>query len=260
MHIKILDTKVSALTTEELLKSLAETIRRRDRAVVGSGNVHAFNLARRLPWFREFLNRADMVRLDGFGIRLGAAILGQRTPPRSTWADFGWALAAMCASQGFRLFFFGGQPGIAETAAQRLTTAFPQLQVAGTQHGFIDVSPDAHDNTELIARINERETDILVVGLGMPKQERWIRTHRDDLQAPVIMTGGAVFEYLAGTTRRAPGWMHHHGLEWLFRLLQNPRRLWHRYLVGNPTFLWHVLWSRWQDAATKGRQHPLNDD
>jgi N-acetylglucosaminyldiphosphoundecaprenol N-acetyl-beta-D-mannosaminyltransferase len=242
--VRILRTKVSLLDGRGLLDAIATFVDERQPAVVASGNVHAYNIACSQPWFREFLNRAELVRLDGAGVSLAARLLGYAPPARSTWADFGWSLAEHAAARGDRLFLFGGKPGVAEAAARRLRECNPSLCVVGIQHGYLDFKKDSKENRDLIEALNVSSADILIVGLGMPLQERWISENRHRINIPVIMTGGGVFDFLSGRVRRAPRWMLDHGMEWLFRLCIEPYRMWRRYLIGNPLFVLRVLGQR----------------
>jgi N-acetylglucosaminyldiphosphoundecaprenol N-acetyl-beta-D-mannosaminyltransferase len=212
--------------------------------MVLSGNVHSFNLAYRQSWLRAFFNQADVVRLDGAGVRLGAWILGHQTPNRMTWADFAWDLAEFAAPRGFTFFFLGARPGVADKAAANLKARYPDLCIVGTHHGYFDKTPGSAENEAVIEQINAVKPNILIVGFGMPLQERWLMENWDRIDANVALTGGAVFDYVSGELQRAPRWMTENGLEWLGRLLIEPRRLWNRYLIGNPLFLWRVLKQR----------------
>lgn len=214
------------------------------RGMVLSGNVHSLNLAYRQAWLRLFMNHADLVRLDGAGLRLGARVLGHPTPPRATWADFAWQLAAFAEPRGFTFFFLGGRPGVAEKAAARLRERHPDLQIVGTHHGYFDKTPGSPENEAVVHAINAVKPNILIVGFGMPIQERWLMENWDRIDANVALTAGAMFDYVSGELRRGPRWMTDHGLEWLARLIIEPRRLWKRYLIGNPLFLWRVLKQR----------------
>ena len=240
-HIRILGTKLSLLDTGGLLGAVREFVDTGRKATIASANVLSLNTAWENPWFRKFLNESDVVRLDGFGVRLGAGLLGYRTPARSTWADFGWDLASFAEQHGCRLFLFGGKSGVAAAAGVRLTERYPDLRIVGSHHGYIDLERGTEENDSLVRQVNASGADILIVGLGMPRQERWVVENRADINASVVMTGGGVFDFLSGKTRRAPRWMLDHGLEWLFRLFLEPRRMWRRYLVGNPLFLLRVL-------------------
>jgi N-acetylglucosaminyldiphosphoundecaprenol N-acetyl-beta-D-mannosaminyltransferase len=250
---KLLGVKLTLCDKSELLGSIENWIRDGERAIVLSGNVHAFNLAYGHPWLRQFMNRADVVRLDGAGLRLGARILGASTPPRMTWADFAWDLAGFVESRGFACFFLGARPGVAEKAAARLKERFPGISIVGTHHGYFDRSPGSPENEALIGQINAARPDILIVGFGMPLQEQWLRENWERIDANVVFTGGAVFDYISGELDRAPGWMRDRGLEWLGRLAIEPRRLWRRYLIGNPLFLWRVLKQRLGLLRSAGR-------
>lgn len=237
----VLGVPVDALTSSQLLTELAQRIDNRERGQVLHVNVHGMNFARDLPWFREALCRADLVFCDGTGVMLGARILGRRIPQRITGADWMWDLAASAADQGWRLFLLGGREGVAERAAGRLRGRFEGLQIVGTHHGYFDHTRGSEESGAVVARINAAAPDILVVGFGMPLQERWLTENWDELDVCIGLTGGAVFDYVAGDLLRAPPWMRSIGLEWLGRLLIEPRRLWKRYLVGNPRFMLRVL-------------------
>lgn len=242
--ICILGAKLSSLSGGELLKVMKHAIESGRRVLIASGNAFSFNLAYEQPWYRQFLNNADYVRIDGDGLRLAARILGHRVPRRSTWADFGWDVGAFCSAHGYRAFLLGGRPGVADAAAARLQDRYPDLQIAGTAHGYLPLGQGAAEEDALIARINASGAHLLIVGLGMPLQERWLTAAQSRLQVPVLMTAGGVFDFVSGRVPRAPRLLRDHGFEWLYRLCIEPRRLWRRYLIGNPVFLARVLRQR----------------
>jgi N-acetylglucosaminyldiphosphoundecaprenol N-acetyl-beta-D-mannosaminyltransferase len=145
-------------------------------------------------------------------------------------------------------YFFGGAPGIADRLAGRLSARFPGLKVAGTcSPPFRPLTPD--EDAELIERIDAANPDIVWVGLSTPKQERWMAAHVGRLKAPALVGVGAAFDFHAGVKRQAPRWMQRNGLEWAFRLGTEPRRLWKRYLVNNPSFVWQVARARLRRAT-----------
>lgn len=240
----IVGVRVHPLTVAQLHAALAATIDGGRRARVLNVNVHALNLAQREPWLRAFLNEGEIVFCDGAGVQLGARLLGHAIPERITYADWLWQLAAFGAARGDRFFFLGARPGVAERAAANLRARFPGLQVVGTQHGYFDKAPGHAENEAVVAAINEKRPHVLLVSFGMPLQEQWLQENWARLQVNVALTGGAALDYAAGELRRGPAWMTDNGLEWLARLLIEPRRLWQRYLVGNPLFLWRVLRQR----------------
>jgi N-acetylglucosaminyldiphosphoundecaprenol N-acetyl-beta-D-mannosaminyltransferase len=243
-RFRILGVSVDAVTVDELQRRLEQMVRDGEHSLVLNVNVNALNLASTLPWLREFYNTASLVFCDGAGVMLGARILGHRIPQRITYADWMWQLAEFAELRGLSLFFLGARPGVAEEAAARLRQRFPDLNIVGTHHGYYDKSAASADNAAIIDSINAVRPDVLIVGFGMPLQERWLMENWDRIQARVALTGGAAFDYVSGMLRRAPRWMTQHGLEWLGRVLIEPRRLWRRYLVGNPSFLWRVLEQR----------------
>jgi len=239
--IHLLGVRIHALTLDQLLAFIETTVQANRRAIVANVNVHALNLAYEQPWFRDFLNRSELVFCDGFGVKWAARWVGGHLPERLTYADWTWRLAEVAEPRGLTFFFLGARPGVAERAAESLKQRFPRLLVLGAQHGFFDKTPGSPDNETALRAINAARPNILILGLGMPVQERWLLENWERVEANVALTGGAVFDYVSGEVRRGPRWMTDHGLEWLARLLIEPRRLWKRYLIGNPLFLMRVI-------------------
>lgn len=236
---------------QQLLLVITDAIQHHRHLPIMHVNVHAINMAQDDAAFRTILNDAPVVFCDGFGVRLGARILGHRVPPRFTLPDWGWDLAALSEQHGWTLFLLGDEPGVAEQAVLRFHERHPRLQVVGTFHGFFDKQPDTTENAAVIAAINAVRPNILILGFGMPLQERWLAENWSQLDADVAITGGAAIRYIAGVTRRGPPWMTRFGLEWLARLVIEPRRLWRRYVLGNPRFLWLVVSQRLRDRTSQ---------
>ena len=165
-------------------------------------------------------------------------------PFRYVLTDWISLLAAECVRGHLSLFLLGARPGVAEKAGDYLIKQFPGLNVAGIHHGYFDKSFECPENEVVLRAIEASKADILLVGLGMPIQERWLMENWDRLNISVALPVGALFDYLAGEIPRAPHWMTDHGLEWLGRLIIEPRRMWRRYLLGIPHFLWLVLKQR----------------
>jgi len=243
-HTEVLGVRVSTITVAQLHRRIRKCIDQRQRALVLNVNASCLNLACERPWLRAFLNGADIVFCDGAGVMLAARILGRPIPERITYADWVWQLARFAEAEGFTLFFLGARPGVADDAARRLRERFPGLRIVGTYHGYFDKTPGSAENQTVVWTINASDPNILVVGFGMPLQERWLMENWHSLTANVALTGGAVFDYASGGLRRAPSWMTKNSLEWLGRLIVEPRRLWKRYLIGNPLFLYRVLKQR----------------
>lgn len=248
--IEILGVRVDRLTRTELLERVSAAVHSGGRAQVMYANVHVLNTAYVDGELRRLLNRSDLVYCDGAGVRMAARLLGQHLPDRMTGADWIHDLCLLCQKQGLRLYFLGGEAGIAALAAEKLCERYPGLPVAGTHHGYFEhFGPE---NEQVIAQVNASQADILLVGFGTPVQERWIALNFQALQVPVVWAVGALVDFVAGKQRRAPNWMLAHDLEWLGRLAAEPRRMWRRYLVGNPLFFYRVIKQRaglWHRAS-----------
>jgi N-acetylglucosaminyldiphosphoundecaprenol N-acetyl-beta-D-mannosaminyltransferase len=197
--------------------------------------MHGIVEAQRDPAFKEALNSTDLVVPDGMPLvwlgRRGGCHLRRRV----YGPDLMLAFCEQTAARGYRHFFYGGEPGVPERLAESLKRRFPPMEVCGTfSPPFRPLDPE--EDQEIATMICRAAPDVLWVGLGTPKQERWMCEHRDKLNVPAIVSVGAAFDLLSGRRNQAPGWMREHGLEWLFRLVQEPRRLWRRYLVGGVQF------------------------
>jgi N-acetylglucosaminyldiphosphoundecaprenol N-acetyl-beta-D-mannosaminyltransferase len=239
--VAILGVRVDEVYLDDLLEYIFETIRSGRKAVISNVNVHAINIAVETAWFREFINRSQVVFCDGFGVKWAARFLYGRELQRFTPPDWFDPLADGCARQSFSMFFLGTRQDVIERAAAVLTKKYPALNIVGVHHGFFEKNPASSGNQDVLDAINRVCPDILVVGFGMPMQEKWILDNWDQLQVQVAIPVGAFFDYLAGEVVRAPRWMTDHGLEWLGRLLIEPRRLWKRYVFGNLRFLGRIL-------------------
>lgn len=211
-------------------------------------NPNTVNLTFRDPAFVATLACADLRLADGFGIRIAARRQGVRVPAILNGSDFNAAVLRRAAARGWPVFLLGGQGPVAERAAQRLSERIAGLRVVGTQHGFFtDGESDA-----VVDRVRASGASVLMVALGQPRQEQWLARHLERTGARVGLGVGGFLDFSAGAVRRAPAWMNRAGLEWTYRLAQEPRRLAHRYLIGNPVFLARVL----RPAARNGKLAP----
>lgn len=247
--VEILGVRVHPLTVDQLHNAMAGLIDTDSHALVLHVNVHGLNLAAENPWMREFLNQAEIVFCDGAGVILGARLLGRHIPERITYADWMWQLAEFAAPRGYTFYFLGARPGVAKAAAERMTERYPNLKIVGVRDGYFNKATHHPENEDVVSDINRMRPNILIAGMGMPLQEQWLRDNWDRIDANIALTGGAVFDYLSGELQRAPAWMTNNGLEWLGRLFIEPRRLWQRYLVGNPLFFGRILRDRITNRA-----------
>lgn len=232
----VLGLRVSALTAAELVATVIGWTKTRVTHVAVGVNAHVCNLAAADPHFRKHLVAADLCYADGQAVVWAGRLLGNPLPERIATTDLIYPLAEACAEAGKRMYLYGAAPGVAERAAEMLQERTPGLSVA-THHGFTTEEQMA----ELIADIRGHKTDILLVGLGDPLQQNWITAHREEVAVPAILSCGGLFDWTSGSHHRAPSWMIAAGLEWLWRLVLEPRRLAARYLLGNPKFVGHVV-------------------
>ncbi len=205
-------------------------------------NVHGMNLAHDDPAFREQLQRADLVFCDGFGVKWGARLAGVEVPHRLTPPDWIARFAAATSDARHSVFALGDEAGVAAAFQARLCREHPGYLDAGSAHGFFAL--DGADSDAMVEHINASGATHLLLGLGMPRQEKWLAANAARLTVRTAITVGALFRWHAGIEQRAPAWMTDHGLEWLARLARHPIRHFQRYVVGNPRFLLRVLRSR----------------
>ncbi len=229
---------VHGFMLHELLDWMIKTVMSQQRATVYYANAHAINLAQTHPDFRRALNAAQVVFCDGYGVWLAARWLGHPLPQRFTPPDWIEQLANRCATQGYSMMLLGARSGIAQQAAERLMQQAPGLTASAMQ-GYFD--PCGRENDQVIDAVNASGAQVLLVGMGMPQQELWIHQNRSRLNANLVLSVGALLDYLAGSIKRGPRWLTDSGFEWLTRLYYEPARLWRRYVLGNPQFLWLVL-------------------
>lgn len=208
--------------------------------VVGP-NAHLVTLAERDDRFADAMRDADLAVPDGISVVLAARLLRTAIPERVTGGDFMERMCAEAARYGFRLFFLGGLPGAATMAANQLRLRYPGLVICGAFCPPVGFEKDPAELLRIRKEISAAAPDLLCVAFGAPKQEIWMQKNRDQLPVGAMMAVGAAFDTQAGLRRRAPGWCQDAGLEWLFRLLMEPRRLWRRYLIGNALFTLLVL-------------------
>lgn len=202
--------------------------------------MHGIMEAQRDPAFKRILNAADLLVPDGMPLVWLARWRGLPLQRRVYGPELMSSFCEQTVTSGYRHFLYGGEPVVTERLANSLGERFPGLLIAGTYSPPFRPLTEAEEN-EIVERLNASAVDVLWVGLGTPRQERWMHIHRDRLQVPVIVGVGAAFDFHAGVKKQAPEWMRENGLEWLFRLLQEPRRLWRRYLVYGAEFIFRMI-------------------
>lgn len=240
LSFPILGVFVHAIQIPEAVAQMEEWITSRGKArYVAVTGMHGVTEAQHDPAFRNVLNSADLVVPDGMPLVWIARLKGHKLKRRVYGPELMLSFFEQTKGKGYRHFFYGGAPGVAERLVQRLQQQFPGMSVAGVYcPPFQPLS--CEEDAEIIAQINSTKPDVLWVGLSTPKQELWMHAHREKLNVPVLIGVGAAFDFNSGVKKQAPIWMREHGLEWLFRLLQEPRRLYRRYLGYGSEFLIYV--------------------
>lgn len=218
--------------------------------------VHGVMEARKDLEFRRILNGAAMNLPDGMPMTWVGRLRGFRLMDRVFGPDFVTAVCRLSVKRGFRNFFYGGQPGVAQLLSETLKSRFPGLQVAGTcTPPFRSLT--RQEEYELVAQVLHSRPHILWVGLSTPKQERFMAQYFRSFNVPLMVGVGAAFDFHTGRVRDCSSWLKRAGLQWLHRLMQDPKRLWKRYLLNNPAFIWQIFWQlagvRAKASTTIGR-------
>lgn len=249
--IEVLGVPVAKLHWQQALAEIERIYDGDSPELVAYANAHTLNLAVSDPSYKELLRGAALVLNDGAGIALAARVKGDRFPANLNGSDFNPQILGLAAVKGWPVFLLGAKPGVAERAAAAMMARYPTLDVVGTRHGYWPTGGEP----DVAAAIRATGASLLMVALGNPLQERWLAEHLEQTGARIGIGVGAFFDFAAGEVPRAPAWMNRLGIEWVFRLLQEPRRLWRRYVVGNPLFLARVLRDRVSPlAASRNRE------
>lgn len=205
-------------------------------------NVNSINLSFSNSDFVHTINNADRVFADGSGVRLAARRFGVGLKDNVNGTDFLPPLCEQASRKGLSVYLLGAAPGVAEAAAKNLVEEYPDLIIAGVHHGYFDHFGEG--SKDVIDQINHSSADIVLLALGSPIQEAWLHQHRPLLKARCALAVGGLFDFFSGNIPRAPVWMRELGIEWVWRLLQDPKTKWQRYILGNPYFLARVYLSR----------------
>lgn len=208
-------------------------------------NPDCVNIARRNAGYRSLVNRADLALPDGIGMRIAANLLGTRFKQNVNGTDLFPRLCERLAKRGASLYLLGAKPGITDQVAAWLAKHHPGVRLAGHQHGYFDTA----QTDQVVASIRASQADVLLVAMGVPMQERWIEEHATNCGVRVALGVGGLFDFVSGRIPRAPIWLRELGLEWTYRLIQEPARMWRRYLVGNFSFLVAIAMQRWIGSA-----------
>ncbi len=217
----ILGVKVASLTMEQAVKTAEEFIQSKSPRLIATANAEMIMRATQDEELKEILNTADLVVPDGAGTVWASNYLGVKMPERVAGFDLVHALFADAPAKKYRIFFFGSAPGVAQKAKAKAEADFPGIQIVGVRNGFFT----ADDEAEIIAQIKAAKPDLLLAALGVPKQEKWLKQHMNEIGCPLNIGVGGTFDVMAGVMKRAPLWMQKAKLEWLFRGMLQPKRI-----------------------------------
>jgi N-acetylglucosaminyldiphosphoundecaprenol N-acetyl-beta-D-mannosaminyltransferase len=247
---------IDPVTRSEALDRIAGLVAARDGGTVFTPNVDHVVLADEVDAFREAYAAASLSLVDGMPLLWAARLLGHAVPEKVSGSDLLKPLVERAANERWRVYLFGGAPGVAERAAAKLTFEFPGLRIAGADGPQVDLSAPREARMEAVRRIQGSRPDLVLVALGGFKAELWSFEMAEALRPAVLVGVGAALDFVTGAQRRAPAWMSSAGLEWLHRLASDPRRLARRYLLRDPKFAPLVLRLLW-DALARGRRTGL---
>lgn len=210
-------------------------------------NAHCMVVSQEDEMYHEILKKADLVYADGISLVWAGRLLGHHLPCRLTAADFMPRFFRQFSQKGLKIYLLGAEPHVAAIAAKRLQQVSPQLQIVGTHHGYFHSS----ESGRIIDEINNYKPHILMVGMGVPYQEKWIEQYHEQIDASVVWGVGALFDFLSGRLVRGPQWLLDNGFEWFCRLIAEPRRLGRRYVLGNLLFVWYAMQWRIKNKKTQ---------
>lgn len=235
-ELDILDVRIVNTTMDEAVDWILEKARGTEAAPVAFVNPDCLNIAYRDRAYHEVLGKAARVLPDGIGIHLACRLLGTSLRANVNGTDLFPKLCEKAVAAGVPLYLLGARPGVAQAAADAMCARFPGLAIAGVRDGYFP----PEEEPAVLEAINRSGAGVLLVAMGAPRQELWLEARRERLVPPVRMGVGGLFDFYSGRIPRAPVWMREIGLEWTWRLLQEPGRMWRRYLIGNPLFLYRV--------------------
>ena len=251
-EVNLFGITVHNVTMDEAVEAIPDFAGGEDKHFVTTPNVDHIVRLRKDPEFREAYSKASLVLADGTPVIWASRLLSQPIKERVAGSDLLIPVCQRAAEEGYSVYFLGGEKGVAEKAITYLKHHFPSLQVAGHYAPPFGFEKDAEENRKIVQLINQAKPHILFVALGAPKQEKWVGRHIHELHIKVALCIGAGVDFIAGAARRAPQWMRGAGLEWLWRLLLEPKRLWRRYLIQDAVFPAMFLNEWWRLRGRKG--------
>ena len=232
----LLDIPIANVTMHRALEMIGTAMDGPDISEMHFVNAHCINVAAKNSAYLAILQQSKAVFADGTGIRKAGAKLGHPIVDNVNGTDLFPLLASECKRTGKKLFLLGGKPGVAQKSAQWAEAHAQGEVIAGFHDGFFT----EEETQAVLDEINASKADMLLVAMGVPRQELWLHANLAKLQVQVVMGVGGLFDFYSGTISRSPVWMRKMGIEWVWRLMMEPRRMWKRYIIGNIAFLWRI--------------------
>lgn len=255
VKVDIAGIRIDNVSMSEAVEAIERMTGRNASGYVVTPNVDHVVRYRRDAGLRAAYAGAALVVADGMPLIWSSRFLGTPLKERVAGSDLLFGSCELAERKGYRLFFLGGRAGAASGAADKIREMYPGIRIIGHYSPPFGFEKDRDENERIIRMIRDVGPDLLFVGLGSPKQEKWILEHGHACGVPATIAIGGSFEFASGLVRRAPRWMQRAGLEWLWRLAMEPGRLWRRYLRNDPVFFWYILEQRWR-AAGRNRDAP----
>lgn len=246
-QLNVLDVGFLSISMDDALSLVSGVVKADGKECVSFINADCLNISSGDHEYRSILNSQRIVLPDGAGMNIACRMIGKRLKANLNGTDLLPELCEISKKNDFTLFLLGAAPGVAGRMKKNLEASYPGLNVVGEQHGYFDHDSESAD---VIAKINSVKPNILLVAFGAPRQEKWIHRHQHEIDSNLLIGVGGLFDFYSGDKKRAPMWMRNGGIEWLYRLYLEPGRLWRRYIIGNPLFVYRILkWKKKQSQA-----------
>lgn len=237
-RISIFDLHILNVDMQDAIELIKNAIIQKTPTNLFFANADCFNIAFEDEEYHDILEKSQCTFGDGVGVRIASKVFGSPIIDNVNGTDMFPLLCDLCLKNNFTMYFLGAKPGIADITKKKTEQKYPGIKIAGCHHGYFKGEDEI---SRIISNINNSRADILLVALGVPLQEKWIMKYSAQIHAPVKLGVGGLFDFYSDTVARAPLWVRKLALEWLYRLIQEPRRLWRRYLLGNPLFIYRMI-------------------
>jgi N-acetylglucosaminyldiphosphoundecaprenol N-acetyl-beta-D-mannosaminyltransferase len=237
----LLGRKITCITSNLLIESIHKACANRKKIIVANYNIHSFNMSVQYSWFYEFLKNADIAHCDGYQIPEDYRVSYSILMPK---------LLERCNESRLSVYLLGAKNQNMQMALENVSQMYPSIRISG-HHGYFPLN-NPIINQKIVSKINQFKPNILIVGMGMPIQEYWVQQYQEQLEVNAILLGGAAIDRLAGVVPECPKVLSKNGLEWLYRLVKEPKRLMTRYALGNPAFLLQVVLAKSMNDSVNG--------